>query len=296
MGNSIEQFDYTDFGKKPNRKGYILRYNNLEIILCNRIETWQWPNDLIEKIFNKTKERFKELNNPIKVLLVFHEQGFKGTKGVAFCNKLQKYVNGTEDDPERRKCFHFALCGKYFPAPASDWEYAVIIPKKTADYAKDFPAIFASILFHEFEHVHLYHKNFQLFAINSSFLYDGMESKEICNEMGKTIESKYCFPIEQYCDAVAKRSTMELYNNLEEHLDKLIEGTNGKDYWEHIKKVSPDFADKSEFDLYHDVLNFCSPYKGLYKDFYDTERQCNSIAKDHIADFESIWKVNNETI
>lgn len=238
---------------------HIRKWGGWQIILYNRLAPKIKPN---KKLLDQV---FWNMPNPSNLLLILDENGFKGTKGAAFCRKLEKYITCVSD----RECFSRALWPTQPNRPRfPEWDYAVVLPRKSIEFIEKEPVYFTLLLRHELEHVTLYSSNYDTFALHAGWLFDNLKRLTYAKE-----KWRYSFPVEKHCYKKGKQLAITLFSkqklaNAIEKVSALESEANNLDFFNWIKILS---TKETCVNLRKDFIEFCRPYKEDLRKIFDKD-------------------------
>lgn len=243
----------------------IRKWGGCQIVLYDRLAT------KINLNMNLLGKVFRNIPKISKLLLILDENGFKGTKGAAFCYKLEKYIRCESN----RKCFSRALWPEQPNKPKfPEWDYAVVLPRKSIEFIEKEPVYFTLLLGHELEHVELYSSDYDTFALHASWLFDNLKRLTCAKE-----KWRYSFPVEKHCHKKGKQlaialSSEQKFINAIEKVSALESEANNLDFFSWIKMLPPK---ETCVKLRKDFIDFCEPYKEdlrkiFYKDLEDWDK------------------------
>lgn len=226
-----------------------LTFGNIKIRLDNRFGVGEPFLDKIIQVANLPK---------IRLLLIFDtEDGFKGTRGQSFAMEDRNYaapINGVDDAYDRKRI------GDHNITDWRKWDYAVYIPKITAEKSTRFKCYFAFVLGHELEHVRIMVKNLEFHRCVSWLFGDTFT---IFKEAGfdcKT-KKKWEFPWELHCNQCGKKVAEDIFGKDEffRCLTELIkyETDEHKEYLEFIIKLN---VKSHQNDIIEHILNGVREY------------------------------------
>jgi len=266
----------------------ICKWGNWEVILYDRLSP---KIKLDECLLNRI---FKLRPKARRLLLVLDEKGFKNKKGAAFCHNLEKCI-GSDD----RICFSRALWPEHPKLPKfPEWDYGVVLPRKTVRFIQKGPAYFTFILGHELEHVELYSSNY-FCALHGSWLYDNLERLTYVEDLPKC----YTFPIEKHCHREGGKMAISLFS--EQHfidtIEKVLTCESEQKNINLLRWVKPLSEEEPCLNLRKEFIEFCQPYKGALRNLFDKDLkewkkegrrgQYKPLATE-IKNFDDIFDVN----
>jgi hypothetical protein len=235
--------------------------------MCNKHAEWEicslgnWNVVLYDKLFPNIRfnmelldKIFRQRLNVFKLLLILDENGFKDKKGAAFCYKLQQYIRCVTD----RKCFSRALRTDMPIRPNfPEWDYAVVLPRKSVKFIKKEPAYFTFLLGHELEHVELYSSDYDTFALHAGWLFDNLKRLPYYKE-----EWRYTFPVEKHCNKTGKKLAIALFSE--------------QQFIDAIKRVSESKSEEKNQDVFSWLITVPQekPCLNLRKEFIGFCEEC----------------------
>lgn len=237
----------------------IRKWGSWQIVLYDRLATQ------INLNTNLLDQVFLNMPNSSKLLLILDENGFKGTKGAAFCRKLEKYISCVSD----RKCFSRALWPEQPNRPKfPEWDYAVVLPRKSIEFIEKEPVYFTLLLCHELEHVTLYSSDYDTFALHAGWLFGNLKRLSYAKE-----KWRYSFPAEKHCYKKGKQlaialSSKQKFTNAIEKVSALESEANNLDFFNWIKILS---TKEICVNLRKDFIEFCRPYKEDLRKIFDKD-------------------------
>jgi hypothetical protein len=245
------------------------------------------------------QEIFERRSNGQELLLVLDEKGFEGKKGAAFCRKLEEYIHRGND----RECFARALWPEQPNRPKfPEWDYAVVLPRKSVEFIKREPVYFTFLLGHELEHVELYSSNY-FCALHASWLYDNLGRIQSAKSLAKC----YTFPSEEHCHREGKKLAIALFSEGQfkkaiERVSASVSEKENRDFFSWLKILS---EKKPDFNLRKEFIDFCQPYKEELRKIFDgylekwKKAQRGELTMDkplavEIKNFENMFELNYE--
>jgi len=202
------------------------------------------------------------------LLILDTENGFTSKRGISFAMSDMNYaapINGVNNAYDRKRI------GKNNITAWREWDYAVYIPKITAEKWKNFEAYFALVLGHELEHVRIMVKNIE-FHRCVSWLFD--DNFTIFKEAGFDCKSKktWQFPLELNCNNQGKMIAEDIFGKeaLVDCLTRLIphETDEHQEYLDFILKLK---VETQMDDICQHILN------GVQKYYLDLEKTVHKV-------------------
>lgn len=176
------------------------------------------------------------------LLILDTENGFPGTRGITFAMPDMNYaapIRGVNNAYDRKRI------GKHNIVNWRRWDYAIYIPRITAEKWNEFGPYFSLVLGHELEHVRIMLESLELHRCVSWLCDDNFT---IFKEAGLDCKSKkkWRFPLELHCNKQGKRISEDIFGKkgLVDCLTRLIpyETDDHKEFLEFILK----FEDESQ--------------------------------------------------